>query len=172
MLKISLDLDNTLLDFYDYYISKFGNPKSDYEITRNVATILKKSKDFWMEQPLINSPDFVPHCYCTARVIPKDWIKQQLIINNLPKAPIYQVRGFSLSKAAQLRKSGAQVHVDDSLSVFIDLNSKNIPCLLLDSPHNQEWGPIGRIYSVNRDEIEDVYDLFMQTAFPNFKNLI
>lgn len=172
MLKISLDLDNTLFDWNNYYNSKFGEPKSDYEVTRKVATILKSDKVFWMEQPLINMPNFIPHCYCTSRIISKDWIKQQLLINNLPKAPIYQVRGYSLSKATQLKRSGASVHIDDSLSVFIDLNSKGIPCLLLDAPHNQDWGPIGRIYNIDIDEIEDIYYLFKNTIFPNFKELV
>mgnify|MGYP003430292425 FL=1 len=64
------------------------------------------------------------------------------------------------------------VHIDDSLSVFIDLNTKGIPCLLIDSPNNQEWGPIGRIFSLNLDEIEDAYELFMNTVFTNFKDLL
>ena len=67
---------------------------------------------------------------------------------------------------------GCDVHIDDSVHVFTDLNSKGIPCLLLDTPNNQDWGPIGRIYSLDKDEIEDVYYLFKETMFPYFNEII
>jgi hypothetical protein len=171
ILNVSLDLDGTIVDFYQHYIKKFGNPKSDLEITKNVRGILREDKEFWMTQPLINMPNFMPHCYCTSRLISKNWIKEQLAVNNLPKAPIYQVFGVSLSKYSQLKRSGADVHVDDSLQVFKDLNLKGIPCLLLDSPNNKDWGPIGRVYTLDKEEIEDVYHLFKNTLFPYFKKL-
>jgi hypothetical protein len=171
-LKISLDLDGTIFDWDNYYQSKFGIPKSDFEITKNVMGILRKDKQYWLEQPILNIPNFIPNCYCTSRVIPKRWITDQIKVNDLPKAPVYQVFGFGLSKYSQLKRSQSSVHVDDSISVFKDLNSKGIPCLLLDSPNNKDWGPIGRIYSLDIDEIEEVYDLFIRTMFPCFKELI
>ena len=67
---------------------------------------------------------------------------------------------------------GCHLHIDDSLSVFKDLNSKGIPCLLLDNPSNQEWGPIGRIYTLDREEVEETYQLFKSTLFPYFKELL
>lgn len=170
-LKISLDLDGTIFDWDSHYISKFGIPKTDLEITKNVRGVLLKDKNFWMTQPLINIPDFIPVQYTTARLISKNWIKQQIRINDLPDSPVYQVMGFGLSKAKML-KGRVDVHVDDSLKVFIDLNSRGIPCLLLDSPNNQEWGPIARVYSLKEEEIKEVYELFMNTVFNNFKGLL
>ena len=170
-LRISCDLDDTILSFYSHYISKFGEPKTDLEITKKVRGILLKDKDFWLSQPIINVPNFIPVQYTTARIIPKSWIKEQLKLNCLPGSPVYQVRGVSLSKAKML-KGRVDVHIDDSLKVFKDLNSKGIPCLLIDSPNNREWGPIGRVYSLYEEEIETVYDLFMNTIFNNFKNLL
>ena len=67
---------------------------------------------------------------------------------------------------------GCHLHVDDSISVFKDLNSKGVPCLLLDTPSNREWGPIGRIYTLDREEIEETYHLFKSTLFPYFKELL
>lgn len=52
------------------------------------------------------------------------------------------------------------------------MNLSGLPCLLIDAPHNQSWGPIGRIYSLNIEEIEDVYELFIKTIFNNFRNLL
>lgn len=170
-LKVSLDLDGTLVDFYNHYIERFGVPKTDLEITKNVRGVLRRDPEFWLTQPLINTPNFMPHCYCTSRLISKELIKKQLMINNLPSVPIYQVFGVSLSKYPQLKRSGAEVHIDDSLSVFKDLNTRGIPCLLLDAPNNQSWGPVGRIYSLDKDEIEYTYHLFKNTLFPYFKEL-
>lgn len=170
-LKISYDLDDTIVQFTDYYESIYGKPKSDLEITKNIVGPLMKDKSFWLNQPLIRIPEEV-YCYCTARIIDKRLIKQQLEINNLPKAPIYQVFGHRLSKLPQLKRSGANVHIDDSLHHFIELNLKGFPCLLIDSPYNQSWGPIGRLYSLDFVEIEDTYNLFMKTVFNNFKHLI
>ena len=58
-LKVSMDLDGCLCDFYGPYLNRFGNPKSDADITRNVQTVLLKDKDFWLNLPVINQLNFV-----------------------------------------------------------------------------------------------------------------
>lgn len=171
-LKISCDIDGVLADFYGPYLKRFGIPKEDSEITKNVRNILKTDKDFWLNLPVINELNWTPRQYTTARVIRKQWIKEYLDKELFPKAPIYQIFGYSLSKYSKIRMTGCHLHIDDSLSVFLDLNKKGIPCLLLDSPFNQDWGPVGRIYSLDKDEIEDTYHLFKETVFDNFKSLL
>lgn len=172
-LKVSMDLDGCLCDFYGSYLARFGKPARDAEITKNVQTILKTDKDFWLNLPVLNQLNFQPKQYTTARIIPKQWIKEYLEKELFPKAPVYQIFGYGISKYPKIKMGGCQVHVDDSLSVFMDLNSKGIPCLLLDSPGNQHWEePVGRIYSLDKDEIEDTYHLFKQTIFPRFNDFI
>lgn len=171
-LKVSMDLDGCLCDFFGPYLSRFGNPKEDAEITKNVNTILVNDKEFWMNLPVLNELNFTPRQYTTARVIRKQWIKEYLNKELFPKAPVYQIHGYGLSKYSKVRMGGCHVHIDDSISVFTDLNSKGIPCLLLDAPNNQSWGPIGRIYSLDKDEIEETYHLFNETMFPYFKELV
>ena len=166
-MKISIDLDGVLCDFYSPYFERFGPSEN---VTKNVRK-LAKDKDFWMNLPVLRELSFKPQHYTTARIINKRWIKEYLDINNFPKAPIYQVFGYSLSKYPKIKMTGCHLHIDDSLSVFKDLNSKGIPCLLLDTPFNQEWGPIGRIYSLDINEIEDTYNLFLKTVFYNFNKL-
>ena len=151
-----MDLDGCLCDFYGAYYAKFGVPKKDSDITKNVQNILLKDKEFWLNLPVLNELNFQPKQYTTARIIPKQWIKEYLAKELFPKAPIYQIYGYSLSKYSKIKMGGCDVHIDDSIHVFTDLNSKGIPCLLLDTPNNQDWGPIGRIYSLDKDEIEDV----------------
>lgn len=172
MLKISLDIDGTICEWMEPYIKRFGIPKKESDISKNVVKVLQFDKNFWLTLPIINVPDFEVFQYTTARIIPKIWTKQYLELYNMPKAPIYQVRGYSLSKVPKLRMRNCDVHIDDSLSVFIDCNLKGIPCLLIDREHNRDWGPIGRIFSLKQDHIIETYHLFMKTMFPHFKDLV
>lgn len=168
MLNIGIDVDNTICDFMYSYLERFGIPKNDYEITKNVFRVLRNDKDFWLNLPLINKPDFVPTLYCTKRINPKSWTKQYLEQNGLPNSPVYQVY-YQYGSKASFIKGKVDVFIEDSVSNFIDLNSKGIPCLLIDSEYNQDWGPVGRIFSLDRDEIEEAYHLLMETVFPEWK---
>lgn len=171
MLKVGLDIDDTLCNFIDTYLNKFGNPKEDCEITRNVEKILKKDKNFWLSLPVINYLNFEPTLYCTKRVNNKAWTKKWLETNGFPNKPVYQVY-YQHGNKADFIKGRVDVFIDDSVSNFIKMNLTGVPCLLLDKEYNQDWGPIGRIYSLGINEIENTYDLFMQTVFHNFKNLL
>jgi hypothetical protein len=171
-LKTSIDLDGVLCDFYGAYENRFGIT-TDSEITKNVQTVLLKDKEFWLNLPVINHLDWQPRQYTTARIIPKSWIKEYLAKEMFPKAPVYQIHGYHMSKYHKIRKGGCNLHIDDSISVFIDLNTKGIPCLLLDTPDNQQYNEaVGRIYSLDKDEIEESYHLFKDTIFPHFREFI
>jgi hypothetical protein len=171
-LKTSIDLDGVLCDFNQAYLDRFG-VTTDSEITKNVQTVLKKDKEFWLNLPVINHLDWQPKQYTTARIIPKSWIKEYLAKEMFPKAPVYQVPGYGLSKYSRIKAGGCQLHIDDSLHIFIDLNMKGIPCLLLNTPENQNYTEaVGRIYSLDKDEIEESYHLFKDTIFPHFKEFI
>lgn len=170
-MRIGLDIDNVIADFDYGYINRFGKyPKCDWAITRNVNNILIKEREFWLNLPILRLPNFTPKLFCSARVNNKRWTKQYLLNNGLT-SPLYQIPGYKLSKYPTL-KGKVDVFIDDSLKNFIDLNLNGIPCLLMDSSNNQSWGPIGRIYSLNIEEIVNTYELFMSTIFDNFKNLI
>ena len=170
-LRIGLDIDNCIADFDTGYLNRFGKfPKYDWGITRNVNNILIHERDFWLNLPVLRIPDFSPKLFCSARVNNKRWTKQYLLNLGLT-SPLFQVNGYHLSKASTL-KGRVDVFIDDSLKNFIDLNLNGIPCLLMDSPANQDFGPIGRIYSLNKDEIIDAYYLFMDTIFNDFKYYI
>ncbi len=171
-LKISLDCDGVLCDFYNPYINKFGIPKKDNEITKNVVGPLSTDKEFWLSLPIIHRPNFKVRQYTTARSIPKTWIKKYLNDSEMPKAPVYQLYSYCLSKVPKIKMGGCDLHIDDSLKVFIDCNLHGVPCLLMDNPSNKDWGPIGRVYSLDKDEIEECYNLFIKTVFPNFKELL
>ena len=171
-MRIGLDLDGTVDDFMNPYLERFGNPKKDSEITKNVMQILSKDRDFWLSLPVLRYIDFIPELYCTKRVNPKQWTRKWLIEHGFPNRPIYQMYYQHGNKATMI-KGRVDVFVDDSISNFIKLNLSGVPCLLIDQPDNQEWGPVGRIYSLNKEEIIDAYNLFIDTGmFDNFKNLL
>lgn len=171
-LKVSLDIDGCICEFYQPYLNRFGIPKKDSDITKNVMGALRNDKTFWMSLPIINRPNFKVKQYTTARIIPKSWVKQYLEYSNMPKAPIYQLHSYFISKVPRIKMGGCNVHIDDSLSVFIDCNLKGVPCLLMDNASNADWGPIGRIYSLDKEEVEESYFLFKHTMFDYFRELV
>jgi FMN phosphatase YigB (HAD superfamily) len=169
MIKVGFDLDNTIFDFDQGYLKRFKKfPNYDWAITRNVNNILIKERDFWINLPVIRRPDFIPTLYCTARVNKKVWTKKAIEINDLPDSPVFQIPGYHLSKAKYI-KGRIDVFVEDSIKNFLDLNRQGIPCLLINNKFNEHLGPILRIYSLNYNEIEDVYNLGKITGiFDNF----
>lgn len=170
-MKIGLDIDDVLADFMGTYLARFGTPKRDAEITKNVSQVLIKDKEFWLNLPVVNTIDFIPELYCTKRVNPKAWTRQWLINNGFPNRNIYQVI-CQIRNKADFIKGRVDVFVDDSVSNFIKMNLAGVPCLLLDKEYNQNWGPVGRIYSLQEDEIKETYHLFMDTVFKDFKSLL
>ena len=173
MLRVGLDIDDTIAGFSEGYIRRFKKwPNYDWAITRNVHNILIHEREFWLNLPVLRRPDFEPRLYCSARVSSKHWTKKYLKDNDFPNSPLYQIPGYKLSKVRTL-KGKVDVFVDDSVKNFIDLNLNGVPCLLMDSSNNQDWGPICRIYSLQQDEIEDAYLLAKEcNIFNDFKNLL
>ena len=161
-LLVGSDLDDTLNVWWDEYIKLFGQPKNDYEITRNCHQKLRKDRNFWINLPVLHRPNFDIHLYCTKRTSSKEYARKWLEINGFNRAPIYQC-WFQYGSKAPLIKGKCDVFIDDSPSNFIDLNSKGIPCLLMDGPHNRHLGPMLRIHSMDYEEIEEVYYLAQLT---------
>lgn len=174
-MRIGLDIDDVIAGFwgsYCEYFDTFNNPQHlvNNTITKNVQRILKSDRDFWINLPVINRPNFNPTLYCTKRVNNKSWTKKFIEINNLPNVPIYQMF-YQHGNKADMIKGKVDVFVDDSVSNMIKMNLSGIPCLLMDTENNQDWGPVGRIFSLNKDEIEDTCELFKSTMFGYFKEL-
>lgn len=156
-LRIGLDLDDTINYWWNIYIDRFGNPKSQEEITYNVWNILRHDKDFWETLPVKNRlSGFEPELYCTSRVSKKTWAKKWLAKNGFPGSPVYQRFGFGLSKAP-LVKGRVDVFIDDSPFNVFDLNSKGIPCLMINSDENKDVDFEFRIETLDYEEIAYQY---------------
>lgn len=169
-LNIGLDCDGVIDRFWEPYIERFGYPKSNKEITKNVQQKLKYDKNFWTTLPVLHRPDFEPTLFCTKRTSSKAYLREWIDINEFPIAPIYQVL-YQKDNKARFVKGRIDVFVDDSIDNFISMNMSGVPCLLMDNPANEHLGPILRIHSLQRDEIEDVYYLAKELNIFNEFNL-
>jgi hypothetical protein len=155
ILKIGLDLDDTVFSFMKSYIDKFGIPKTSKEIAKNVYR-LRKNKEFWENLPVINLPDFKPELICTKRINSKSYTRKALSKININNIPIYQLYCYTSKKSSRI-KGKCDVFIDDSVDNFIDLNTAGIPCLLIDSEWNRDFKTPLRIYSLKYKEIEHTY---------------
>lgn len=168
-LRIGSDADGCIDDFWNPYINRFGIPKNDFEITKNVQRKLSLDRDFWINLPILHRLNFTPTLYCTKRTSPKTYLRRWLEINDFPIAPIYQVF-YQHGSKAPLIKGRIDLFIDDSIANFIDINKSGIPCLLMDNPSNRHLGPMLRIHTLDIEEIEDVYWTAMEfKIFDNFE---
>ena len=166
-LRVGFDLDDTIFGFSQGYLKRFKKfPKYDWAITRNVTHILIHERDFWVNLPVIRRPDFEPKLYCSSRVSNKRWSKKAIQINDLPNSPLYQIPGYHIPKSKYI-KGRVDVFIEDSPHQWKALNQSGIPCLLIDSPNNKEFGPVLKIYTLDYDEIEEVYNLAKETNIFN-----
>lgn len=157
-LKIGCDIDDCVAAFSQGYLNRFGKfPAKDWCITRNVNNILIHEKAFWLGLPLLRKPDFTPTLFCSARVNNPRWTKQYLKQNGL-EGRLYQVNGYFSSKVDVLKNKNIDVFIDDAPHHFKALNAAGIPCLLMNAEGNQDIETPLRIYTLNYEEIERVYN--------------
>ena len=164
MFRIGLDIDDCLAGFWGAYCERFdtaNNPHmlKDHIITRNVQQILSKERDFWLNLPVINRPDFIPELYCTKRVNNKAWTREWLRRNGFPDRPIYQMY-YQHGNKADMIKGKVDVFIDDSLSNVIKCQRSGVPALLMHTDSTVDF-PMFKVFSLNRTEIIDAY-LFMK----------
>lgn len=157
-IRIGLDIDDTLVDFWGEYLKKFGNPKDYYTITKHVYS-LKNDRNFWENLPKINDIDFIPELYCTKRINPKNYTRASLYKQGFPIRPIYQVYTQRGNKA-DIIKGRVDVFIDDSIFNFEQMNKSGILCLLIDSPNNQNYKTDLRIYDLKYDTILEKYNKY------------
>lgn len=169
--RLGLDIDGVLADFFYSYSKVFPKKsQTNREITKNVRKLCY-NKEFWTNLPRLHKPNFDVELYCTKRINPKTYTKEWIDYNECPKAPVYQMLYQQGNKATMI-KGRVDIFIDDSIDNVIDINLAGIPCLLMDSPYNQDYGPIGRIYSLDYEEIIDTYQMFKYQVFPDYKDFI
>lgn len=139
---VALDLDDTVFDFLGSYSKKFNTELSDYwngdyNMNENLQQ-LTQDKDFWVNMPVKNIPNFEVDYYVTARSIPIEWTQEAIQKNNLPKAPIYTLP-WNMSKIETLKNLGVSIMIDDKYQTFKECLNSGIFCYLMDAPHNKHY---------------------------------
>lgn len=170
-IKIGTDIDQCICDFYGPYFERFGKPKNDYEITRNVNRILKHDKEFWLNLPVLNVPDFQPELFCTKRVNPKSVTKKYLAKLGFGNVACYQMF-YQHGDKSRMIKGRCDLFVDDSVSNFVKLNLGGVPCLLMDSDYNKEWGDIARVHSLCKEELLEIGYDFIKNYYSHFRDIL
>ena len=165
-MRIGLDIDDCIVDFWGSYCKRFTNPNDlkQESINKNLYRILRTDRDFWINLPLINYPNFIPELYCTKRINSKEYTKESFRKHNLPQSPIFQLYTHSGRKSV-LIKGRVDVFIDDSIDNFLEINKSGIPCLLFNTDNNKYFNTIGRIYKLDYNEIVNVYNSFIIYEF-------
>ena len=150
---VGLDLDDTVFDFMGSYEKRTGAKladywNSDYNMRQNLDQ-LKDDKDFWVNMPVKNRPNFEVDYYITARSIPVEWTEEAIQKNNLPKAKVFTLP-WNESKIDTLKSLNISIMIDDKYETFKECLNSGIFCYLMDAPHNKYYN-VGhhRIYDLN-----------------------
>ena len=159
-LRIGLDIDDTLVDFWGAYISRFSPPTEDHIITRNVYK-LRKDKNFWENLEKLRDIDFIPELYCTKRINSKRYTINSLKKHGFPSRPIYQMY-YQKGNKADMIKGKVDIFIDDSISNFEMLVKSGVPCLLIDAPHNRNYNTPYRIYDLRYETILNKYNIVQE----------
>ena len=146
--KIGLDIDGVLAAFSEDYLDYFNLDRTPARHWNDIRfrdeerwKDVQSDKYFWTGMtPLITGKDlpFEPHCYITARSIPKEWTQEWLDTHGFPRAPLYSV-GRGVSKVDTVKESGIEYFVDDSYTNYVELNQNGIFTYLMTRSHNEKY---------------------------------
>ena len=158
MIRIALDLDDTIFDFLGAYQEVFPGEKNliGSNITKNVCK-LKKDKRFWENLPLLEMPNFEPCIYATKRINSKVYTRNCLNRHGLPIKPIYQMV-YQYGNKVDMIKGRCDVLIDDSVFNCYQALKVGFPAILITRPHNIDSDYPYRISRLDLDEIMAVYN--------------
>ena len=161
MIRIALDLDDTIFDFLGAYQEVFPGEKNliSSNITKNVCK-LKKDKRFWENLPLLEMPNFEPCIYATKRINSKVYTRNCLNRHGLPIKPIYQMV-YQYGNKVDMIKGRCDVLIDDSVFNCYQALKVGFPAILITRPHNIDSDYPYRIKRLDLDEIRAVYNIIL-----------
>lgn len=160
-INIFLDIDDVIFYWQESYAKRFNTriPKSwaKSDLMTRRLQILTKEKDFWLNLPVKNRPNFTPAGFVSARGIPKQWTKESLKINEIPgRSNVHQVY-WGQSKISLLKSLNCDIFIDDRIETFRECQKNGIFCLLMDAPHNQKIKTNLRIFDLDINNIKSLW---------------
>jgi len=156
-MNIFLDIDDVIFDFQGGYAQRFGTKKQKSWSKSNLMSkrlfVLSQERDFWINLPIKNRPNFQPKGFVSARGIKKAWTKESLKVNNIPgRSNVHQVY-WGESKVELLKQLGSDIFIDDKYETFKECNKNGVFCLLMDASHNQKYKTPYRIHDLDINNI-------------------
>jgi FMN phosphatase YigB (HAD superfamily) len=157
MIRIALDLDDTVFDFLGAYREAFPGERNmiNSNIDKNVLS-LRKNKKFWENLPLLEMPNFEPCIYATKRINSKTYTRNCLSRYGLPIKPIYQIY-YQQGNKANIIKGHCDVLMDDSVFNCYQALKVGFPAILITRPHNVHSDYPYRVNKLDIEEIMEVY---------------
>lgn len=159
MIRVALDIDDTVVDFVGAYNEHFKtllHTQKQVVIQKNVNK-LRCNKQFWENLPLLEVPDFEPTIWATKRINAKSYTRNCLKKHGLPVKPIYQIYTQTGNKALII-KGRCDVLVDDSAFNCYQAMQVGFPAILITRPHNVNSDYPYRIDRLSIEEITKVYN--------------
>ena len=161
--NIFLDIDEVIFKWNKAYADRFETkiPKSwvNSNLMSKRLKILSKEKDFWINLPIKNLPNFAPKGFVSARGIPKTWTRESLIKNQIPgRSNLHQVH-WGQSKIELLKSLDCDIFIDDRVETFKECRKNGIFCLLMDASHNHKIKSKYKIYDL---DINNIISLWRQ----------
>jgi hypothetical protein len=158
---IYLDIDDVIFSWQEAYACRFNTKILKSWSTSNLVKkrldVLSKEKDFWLNLPLKNIPNFQPNGFISARGIPKKWTYESLKNNNIPgRSNLHQVY-WGQSKIQKLKDLGVDILIDDNPKTFKECEENGIFCILMTMPYNTH---IKTKYRVDNLDINNILNLW------------
>lgn len=163
-MNVFLDLDDVVFDWHGAYANYFNTsvPKRWHAykgLFKERLDTLAGEKEFWLNLPIKNMPDFMPTGFVTARGIPKTWTMESLKLNQIPgRSKVIQIH-WGESKLKILQDAEADIFIDDRVATFRELNKNGVFCLLMTASHNRN---IETPYRINDLKLENIINLWKQ----------
>ena len=156
-MNVFLDIDDVIFDWHKDYARRFNCsvPKrwSTSKVMKDRLKILSDEKEFWLNLPVKNKPNFIPAGFVSARGISKKWTVESLQKHKIPgRSNVHQVP-WGQSKIEVLKSLNCDIFVDDKYATFKECHENGIFCLLMDAPHNQHINTPYRIYTLDIENI-------------------
>lgn len=162
--NIFLDIDDVIFAWQEAFADRFNTKpqkawRSSPLFKRRLEEV-RKEKEFWLNLPVKNIPNFQPKGFLSARSIPKTWTEQSLQLNKIPgRSNVNQVQ-WGESKVNLLKEFNCDIFIDDKYETFKECNKNGIFCLLMDASHNQSYKTKYRIYDLDINNIMEMYNKY------------
>ena len=160
-MNIFLDIDDVIFDWGAAYAQRFNLPIPKYWTNSKTKykrlDILSKEREFWLNLPVKNKPDFIPAGYISARGISKEWSIDSLKKHYIPGTANLNHVPWGVSKINILKELKCDIFIDDKIATYEECHKAGIFCILMTSPVNARYKAKYRIDNLQLNNIKEIW---------------